>query len=258
MGSPRRLLTWYTILTIVFRCPATLDACNESSPRICEPYFRFKQAVAPHLEPYYDAYAEPYVDLVRPYYDALDRAVITPTWSYAKRHGAPRLHQAHAFGSAHWEKSIQPRITKVGELAKAQYAQSLAPHINQVSATFAPYYDIARTNTLQTYHGLLLPAWRSVQPYMRQGYHLTSTFTSNTVVPSCIWAWNKTYVFLDATVWPQLRAMYVENVEPQLVKIGKRLGRYSSGKKSVPKPPTDSSSGCVPVHKFSENPFSYR
>ncbi|KXX81830.1 hypothetical protein MMYC01_201822 [Madurella mycetomatis] len=236
-----RLLTWYSILTILFRCPATLDACDGTSPRICKPYFKLKHAVAPHLEPYYDTYAAPYVDLVRPYYDTVDRVVITPGWAYAKQHGTPRLHQAQAFGIAHWERSVQPQIAKAQELARAQYAQSLAPHINRASAAVAPFYDIARTNTLQTYHELLLPTYQYIQPHVLDGYRVTSAVISNTVVPSFIWGWNKTYLFLDATVWPQFRAMYVENVEPQLVKIGKRLGRYSSGKKSVPKPLTDTS-----------------
>lgn len=234
-------MTWYSILTILFRCPATLDACDETFPRICKPYFKLKHAVAPHLEPYYDTYAVPYVDLVRPYYDTVDRVIITPGWSYAKQHGTPRLHQAQAFGIAHWERSVQPQIAKAQELARVQYAQSLAPHINRVSAAVAPFYDIARTNTLQTYHELLLPTYQYIQPHVQEGYRVTSAVISNTVVPSFIWGWNKTYLFLDATVWPQFRAMYVENVEPQLVRIGKRLGRYSSGKKSVPKPLTDTS-----------------
>lgn len=54
-------------------------------------------------------------------------------------------------------------------------------------------------------------------------------------MPSLAWAWDKTYIFLDGTILPQIRIIYAENVEPQLAKIGKRLGRYSSGKKSVPK-----------------------
>ncbi|KAL2130745.1 hypothetical protein VTI74DRAFT_5983 [Chaetomium olivicolor] len=235
-----RLLTWYSIVTILFRCPSSLDACDETAPRICKPYFQLKHAVTPHIEPYYDAYAAPYVDLVRPYYDTVDRTIIAPSWGYAKQHGAPRVQQAQAFAKAQWEKSGQPRVEKYQQLARAQYDENLAPHIDRVSAAFAPYYEIARTNTLQIYHGMLLPAYQYVQPHLRQGYRATSAFTSSTVVPAFAWTWNKTYAFLDGTLGPQIRAVYVENVEPQLVKIGKRLGRYSTGKKSVPKPLTGS------------------
>jgi hypothetical protein len=90
-----------------------------------------------------------------------------------------------------------------------------------------------------------VPAYQYVQPHLLDGYRATSAFTSSTVVPAFVWTWNKTYTFLDGTVGPQIRAVYVENVEPQLVKIGKRLGRYSTGKKSVPKPPPDSSTAST-------------
>ncbi|KAH6635751.1 hypothetical protein F5144DRAFT_486551 [Chaetomium tenue] len=240
-----RLLTWYSILSILFRCPATLDACDNTSPRICKPYFQLKHALVPRVEPYYDTYAAPYVELVRPYYNTVDQTVITPTWSYAKQYGGPRVQQIQALGTAQWEKSVQPQIEKYQGLARAQYNEKLGPHIDRVSDAFGPYYDIARTNTLQTYHELLVPTYLYLQPHLHEGYRAASAFTGDTVVPAFVWTWNKTYAFLDGTVGPQIRAVYVENVEPQLVKIGKRLGRYSTtGKKSVPKPPTDSSTSA--------------
>ncbi|KAK3331589.1 hypothetical protein B0T19DRAFT_83360 [Cercophora scortea] len=240
-----RLLTWYSILTILLRCPATLDACDESSPRICQPYFQLKHAVAPHLEPYYITYAAPYVEVVRPYYNTVDRAIIAPGLEYAKKYGAPQVQQAQAYGRAQWEKSVQPQLAKYQTLAKAQYDQSLAPHVDRVSSSVGPYYEIARTNALQTYHELFLPSYQFIRPYAQQGYQSASAFTTGTAIPSALWAWNKTYVFLDGTVWPHLRVIYVENVEPQLVKIGQRLGRHNSGKKTVPKSFTDVSASSA-------------
>lgn len=252
MPASRRLLTWYCILTVALRCPSSPDACDETSPRICKPYYQIRHAVTPHLEPYYATYAAPYVDLVRPYYHTVDERVIAPGWGYAKKHGAPRVERAQAFAHAQWQKNVQPQITKGQDLAKLQYNQNLAPHVNRVSTTLGPYVDIARTSALQTYHELLLPTYTFVQPYALQGYQAASTFTKGTAIPSAVWAWNKTYLFLDTTVWPHLRVMYVENVEPQLIKIGKRLGRYSSSKKTVPKPIPEVLSRSV----FSLVPFS--
>lgn len=230
-----RLLTWYSIFTVLFRCPSTIDQCTETSPRICKPYFQIKHAVSPHVEPYYDAYAAPYVELARPYYNTVDQKVLSPTWAYATKYGAPRVAQAQAFGQAQWEKSVQPQLAKYQALAKAQYEQNLGPHVDQLSSAVGPYYDIARTNALQTYHELLLPSYQFVEPYVHQGYNVASAFTTDTALPSAAWAWNKTYLFLNGTVWPQLRIVYVENVEPQLVKIGQRLGRYSgsNGQKTI-------------------------
>ncbi|KAK4246909.1 hypothetical protein C7999DRAFT_32684 [Corynascus novoguineensis] len=240
-----RLLTWYSILSIIFRCPASLDACDDTSPRICKPYFQLKHAVSPHIEPYYDAYASPYIDVVRPYYNTLDQKIIAPSWAYAKQHGAPRLQQAQALGKAQWEKSVQPQVEKYQSLVRAQYDEKLAPYVKSIATALGPYYEIVRTNSLQTYHEFLVPTYLYVQPHLVEAYRATSAFTSNTVVPAFVWTWNRTYTFLDGTVGPQIRTIYVENVEPQLVKIGKRLGRYSTGKKSVPKPPIDSSTSIL-------------
>lgn len=221
-------MTWYSILTLVFRCPATLDQCTEDSPRICKPYFQLKQTLTPHLEPYYDAYAAPYVELARPYYETVDQRVLTPSWAYATKYGGPRIAQAQAFGQTQWENKLQPELVKYQAMTKVKYDQTLAPHVDHVSSAVAPYYDIARTNALQTYHDLVLPSYVFAQPYVHQAYTTASTFATETAIPSAAWAWNKTYVFLDGTVWPQLRFLYTENVEPQLVKIGQRLGRHNT------------------------------
>lgn len=221
-----RLSIWYSILTILFRCPTALDACNDSTPKICKPYFQVKQAVSPHLTPYYDAYAAPYVDLAKPYYDTVDRIVVSPARTYAVKYGGPQLQKAQALSLAQWEKNVQPQLAKYQGLAKAQYDQTFAPHVNKASDAVFPYYDIAKTNALQTYHELVLPSYQFVQPYALQGYKHASSFTTNTAVPSALWAWNKTYAFFDSTVWPHVRDVYTVKVEPQLLRIVDRLGRY--------------------------------
>lgn len=221
-----RLSIWYSIFTILFRCPATIDACDDSSPRICKPYFQAKQAVSPHVTPYYETYAAPYVDLARPYYETVDKVVITPARDYAIIYGGPQLQKAQALGLAQWEKNLQPELVKYQALAREVYDDKVAPHVEKASVAVAPYYEIARSNALQTYHEILLPSYEFAEPYALQGYDAASSFTTNTAVPSALWAWNKTYVFLDSTVWPHVRDVYAAKVEPQLLRIVDRLGRY--------------------------------
>lgn len=161
----------------------------------------------------------------------------------------PRIQKAHGYTKTQWEKSLQPQLVKYQKLAKSHYEQSVGPHVKQLSTVAAPYYEIARTNALQTYHGAVVPAYHSVEPYLHKAYKAVSAFTASTVMPSTRWAWNKTSLFLDGTVMPHLRVVYAENVEPQLLKIGQRLGRHTTGnKKSVPKPPVDLSSRLVATH----------
>ena len=222
-----RLVSWYVIISILFRCPPTLDLCNETSPRVCKPYFQIKHAVAPHLEPYYQTYAAPYVELIKPYYETADRALLTPTRHYVVKYGAPRVAQAQSFGQAQWQKTVQPQLARYQESVRAKYDEQVAPHVQRVSGTVQPYYDIARTNALQTYHELLLPTYRFLEPHTIRSYAAASAFATGTAVPTAIWTWNKTYVFLNGTVWPHLRVVYLETVEPQLVKIGQRLGRHN-------------------------------
>ncbi|KAI5863309.1 hypothetical protein GGS23DRAFT_604922 [Durotheca rogersii] len=248
-GIIARLFTWYSIFSVVFRCPPTLEACTDETPKICRPYFEVKAAVLPRILPYYDAYAAPYVDFSRPYYDAIDRIVIVPAYTYAVKYGGPKLIQAQTMGRAKWEKNVQPQLGKYQDLARAQYERTVAPHVERVLTAVSPYYDIARTNALQGYHEFILPTYLVIQPYASQGYDAAYTFTVNTAIPSAIRAWHKTYVFLDSTVWPHVRDVYVMKVEPQLLRIGERLGRYKERKiKSL----TEDAYSLTPKSAFSK------
>lgn len=161
----------------------------------------------------------------------------------------PRIQKAHGYTKTQWEKSLQPQLVKYQKLANSHYERSVGPHVKQLSTAAAPYYEIARTNALQTYHGAVVPAYHSVEPYAHKAYKAVSAFTASTVMPSTRWAWNKTSLFLDGIVMPHLRVVYAENVEPQLLKIGQRLGRHTTvHKKSVPRPPVDLSSRLVATH----------
>ncbi|KAL7810646.1 hypothetical protein V8C26DRAFT_409976 [Trichoderma gracile] len=227
-GTAARIATWAIIITLLFRCPSTLEECDENSPFICKPYFQAKAAVAPYTLPYYEQYAAPYVDFARPYYETVDARVLSPARSYAVRYGAPWVELGHQQARAQWEKHGQPQVAQLRELSRKQYEQTIAPHLERASEVLGPYYEIGRTSSLQLYHDVLLPTYALVQPYAHQGYTAASSFTTGTALPAVQWTWAKTNAFLDKAVWPQLRMLYVENVEPQIVRIGERLERYKN------------------------------
>lgn len=228
LTSRCRFATWAAILTILFRCPSSLEACDDTSSAICKPYFQLKNAVTPHVQPYYEQYASPYVERVRPYYETADSKIWKPARTYAVQYGAPWVEKGRVRARAQWEKNAQPQLARFQGLAQEKYDDTVAPYVNQAGVTVGPYYEIARTNALQAYYEYVLPSYQFVHPYAAQGYDVASEFATTTALPTAYWAWNKTYVFLDTAVWPQLRVVYLENVEPQLVRIGERLGRYKT------------------------------
>ena len=215
----------------MFRCPTSVDLITDTTPKICKPYFKLSSALTPHLEPYYDTYASPYVEKARPYYNTLDQRIITPATVLGKKYGAPRVAQAQVYGQAQWEKNVQPQVSKYQKVVKARYDETLAPHLERAYEVAGPYFDIAKTSALQTYYEHVLPAYTIVQPYALQGYGITSEFVSGTAIPYSKWAWTSASIFFERKVLPQIRILYGENVEPQLVRIGERLGRYRDGKK---------------------------
>ena len=226
---------WYTIVTALFRCPSSPAYLTEQSPQVCKPYLTVRSHITPYLQPYYDTYAAPYVDKARPYIDKIDKQVYSPAVTFSKHsyetYGAPRVHQAREFGQANWEKSVKPQLDAAQAQAKQHYAASLAPHVSRASAATAPYYAAGRDGVLSTYNNHVLPAYSASRPHFEKAYFLGHRVTTEIGVPYAQWAWGSAVVFIDRTIWPQLRILYGENVEPQLVRIGERLGRYRDGKK---------------------------
>ncbi|CAH0047851.1 unnamed protein product [Clonostachys solani] len=226
------LATWFSILTVLFRCPPSLEACDDTSPFICQYYFKTKTFVAPYVQPYYDEYAAPYVDVAQPYYDTLNQKVLVPAHKYAVQYGTPYVEKAQEFGLAQWERNGQVQLQKIQELVRDRYDDKVGPYITQANDVLGPYIDAAQTEAYQVYYGYLLPGYTFVQPYAVDAYRTASKFTADTALPTASWAWGKTSSFLDTAIWPHLRVIYVENVEPQLVRIGERLGRYGTRVKS--------------------------
>lgn len=224
-------MTWYSIITILFRCPATQQDITDTTPKVCKPYFDLKSTILPHATPYYEKYAHPYVESAKPYYDVVDKHVVGPAKVYGTKYGVPRVQQAQQIGKAQWEKTVQPQLTKVNGVYKQKYDQYAATHVNKLSKTAGPYYKFAKDNALLTYHASILPTYNLLHPYALQGYEHGRHHTIHTIYPLAKRASNSTMNFLERNVLPKIKILYGENVEPQLIRIGERLGRYRDGKK---------------------------
>ncbi|KAG6021604.1 hypothetical protein E4U19_005607 [Claviceps sp. Clav32 group G5] len=221
-----RIATWAAILTILLRCPASLEACDDTSPSICKPYFHVRNAITPRVRPYFDRYAAPYVNVAKPYYDTLNDNVLKPSRQYATLYGTPIVNKGQKFAHAQWKTNGEPQLYRLQTLTKSQYNKSIAPYLTTTGAIVGPYYNFAHKHTAQACHDYLLPGYEFTRDCAVYVYNAAAGFTKTTALPATCWAWGKTNAFLDTAVWPQLRVVYVENVQPQLVRIGERLGRY--------------------------------
>ncbi|KAJ4311148.1 hypothetical protein N0V94_008102 [Neodidymelliopsis sp. IMI 364377] len=230
-----RLSIWYFILTAAFRCPSSLTQLNDSSPRVCTPYLQARSYATPYLDPYYQAYLAPHVDKVKPYADRFERQVYTPAAGFTKKqyatYGAHRVEQAKKQAGAGWDKTVRPHLLTAQTVVQGQYDTYLGHHVQKASDVAGPYYDQSKATLNSVYHKSLLPAYEASLPYLRkarvQGRHVVV----DVVFPHVRSAKDITWSFLLRSVWPQLRVLYGDNVEPQLVRISERLGRYRDQQK---------------------------
>ncbi|KAF2733808.1 hypothetical protein EJ04DRAFT_266280 [Polyplosphaeria fusca] len=230
-----RIITWYTIITIAFRCPSSITQLSETSPRICSPYLHGRSYAAPYLDPYYHTYLAPQVEKVQPYIDGFDSRVYTPLATFTKdkyaTYGAHRVGQAQKYLEAEWDRTIRPQLDNAQTQAKSQYDVYLGAHVQKASDMLTPYYEQTKDSCVEIYHLSILPAYEMVLPYSKQGYAYGHHIVTHIVFPYVRSAKDHSWTFVTRTIWPQLRILYGDNVEPQLVRIRERLGRHKDQKK---------------------------
>ena len=229
------MLVWYTIVTALFRCPSSLSDLTDDSPQVCKTYLNVRSHLAPYFEPYYHSYAAPYVNKARPYVEKFNEQIYDPTLNYGKQsyeaYGAPRFNQVREFSQEKWDTILKPQIDTAQAQAKQQYDSNVAPQVSRASAVASPYFTSSRESVSHIYSTRLLPAYEAFRPYVEKTYAFGHKLAVDTGLPYAQTAWASSVVFFDRTFWPKLRILYGENVEPQLVRIGERLGRYRDGKK---------------------------
>lgn len=229
-----RVFLWYSVVTFLLRCPNSASDLTIDSPQICKPYLETRAAVTPYLKPYYDAHLAPHVQKVQPYIDQAKTQVYAPavaftSHNYAK-HGAPRVIQAQALGKKQWEKTLRPQLEAARQGASKQYHATLGPHVQKVDDVVRPYYVGLRTSATDLYELELRPAYQYAAPYTQKTYGQLHHFTTKTALPYAQWSGKLAWTFASRHIWPTIQILYGENVEPQIMRIKQRLGRYRDEK----------------------------
>lgn len=189
--------------------------------------------VEPHVIPYYNAHAAPYIDAARPYVRIINEKIYTPASNIAKQgyetYGAPALDRAQAYGQQQWDANVVPHVQVAKGKATDWYEAQVAPHVDYVVAILSPYYNKVHRAYWTAVDGYFLPFAAKYQPYIGKTYTSGQEILTTTVLPHAHNAWYLTVHFVNHSLWPRISSLYSENVEPQLVKIGQRLASYREG-----------------------------
>ncbi|KAJ5238447.1 hypothetical protein N7468_003066 [Penicillium chermesinum] len=218
-----------------FGLVVSLAGLTESSPRVCKPYLIARSHVEPHLTPYYDTYAAPYVDQARPYIETFNRQVYAPASKFAQtgyeKYGAPALEKAQAYGASQWNAQVTPRIQEAQDKAYRLYMAQVDPHVQKGVNAVSPYYEKASAAAFAVYWNHLVPFYTRSQPFIGKTYTAGQEILTTHVMPGARYTWSSAVYFANSSLWPRITGLYSEQVEPQLVKIGQRLASYREGKR---------------------------
>ncbi len=230
-----RLTIWYALVTLIFRCPSDPNDLSDSSPQICKPYFDAKSRAQPYIQPYYDQYAEPYVEKARPYYNQVNDRVVIPATTVTRRnyakYAAPKIDVARSYTQQQWNTAVMPQLLLAQERASHLYDSSIAPHVSKASEAASPFYSSAKDTAEGVHKNHILPAIGYSKPLLGNAYNTSQNFVLSTAYPVAQGGWTKTIIFVDGTMWPFLKGLYSDNVRPQLVMISERISKYQESRK---------------------------
>lgn len=189
----------------------------------------------PYFKPYYDAQLAQHVERIRPYAETFYTKAYEPGSRQAQKlyaqYAAPHVSQLNGYGQAQWGKAVQPRLDDFKTQAAQQYNSALGPHVNKAYEAVDPYFKQTREAAVHQYQSNILPGYKKAVPYGLAAYEHGHLFVTTIALPYAHTASQVVYTFFARQVWPPLRVLYGENVQPQLVKIRERLSSYREGKR---------------------------
>lgn len=126
---------------------------------------------------------------------------------------------------------VKPLVDDWSEKANAQYQSNLGPYVDRAQQAAYPQVERARKVASEQYETILVPSYEKALPYARSAYGRTQKFIIVYGLPYSRFALDTSTTFITRKVWPPIRILYGQNVEPQLFKIKERLVSYREGKR---------------------------
>lgn len=244
-----RLFVWYSIAMAVFYCPSNLDNVSDATPKVCTPYLTARAHLTPAIVKYYNEYAAPYAETVKPYVEKAHQNVIKPAGAFADYHY--RTHAEHHvkrgvdYSRRTWQGTVDPKLRDLKKTAQGKYDTHVAPHARRVCEVTAPHHKTMREiYEFSCYHFNFIRSFyvdrynRYVHPTVVNAYEVSYDVTTTRVLPYISRTLTAFFEFMNGTVRGHVTGLYSQNVEPQLVKISQKLASYREAQENKAKPTT--------------------
>ena len=217
----------YTLYYILWACPSVP---NKDSPQVCQRYYDLKNLVVtnavPHLQPYYEQYASPYISKGQPYYDQANRAYSRygkPVLEKASQVAQPVLDKGASAAQAQYSAHLAPHVNKYYNSAAKTYQTYLGKHVDTVTGKYysdvAPHVDTVRSKS----NDLLQQARPHAENAFVKGRELYSTHAHPRILNGYYWILS----VLETHVYPSVRRFYLLRVEPQINKVSDKLFHFN-------------------------------
>ena len=248
-----RLLAWYVLYMIFWGCPSNARL-DPSAPLVCQRADALKHTLAPHIKPYYDTYAEPYLARAHPYlskgqdyYEQFGAPAIAKGQDLWVKQASPRIQHGYSAVNSQYYKHVHPVLDRsLISQSKDAYNKYLDPHVQTLSSHYYksvhPYFRTAQGQAYNVYsqaHNLyterLVPAYRATAPRVQNALHTAERAYTRQIEPRVHAVLRWIIVKFNQVIVPRVKILWGVHVQPQLDRIYDKLFRNREAKQVASK-----------------------
>ena len=226
---------------IFWGCPhnARLDP---STPIVCRRYDAIQHQLAPHIKPYYDTYAEPYLAQAQPYlskgqgyYEQFGAPAVAKGQDLWVKQASPRIRTGYSAVNSQYNKHVHPILDRyVFSKSRDTYTKYVDPHVQTVSnhyyTSVHPYFRAAQNHSYKLYNTRLVPAYHATAPRVRHVFHILEGTYAKYVEPRVHAVLKWIVKKFNQVVVPRVKILWGVHVQPQLDRIHDKLFRNREAK----------------------------
>jgi hypothetical protein len=241
-----RLLAWYVLYMIFWGCPqnARLDP---SAPIVCQRADAVKHSIAPHIKPYYDTYAEPYLARAQPYlskgqgyYEQFGAPTVAKGQDLWVKQASPRIQKGYSAVNSQYNKHIHPVLDQyVLSKSRESYNKYLHPHVQTLSTHYQksvhPYFRAANDQVYNIYNQRLVPAYHATAPRVQYALHTAERTYAKQVEPRVHAVLKWIVIKFNNVIVPRVKILWGVHVQPQLDRIHDKVFRNREAKQVASK-----------------------